>query len=85
MRLGDACYNVQVGAWILSRCVQRYGYTWTAVGCYNAFSKDKGAVHADKVYRVLEATTRRDDCGEGNLALSSKKRKRLGPDRSPAR
>ncbi|OPY60381.1 MAG: hypothetical protein A4E57_04478 [Syntrophorhabdaceae bacterium PtaU1.Bin034] len=27
MHLRDACYNVKVGAWILSRCVQRYGYT----------------------------------------------------------
>jgi soluble lytic murein transglycosylase-like protein len=54
MRLGDACYNVQVGAWILSQCVQRYGYTWTAVGCYNAFSKNKGAVYASRVYRNLK-------------------------------
>jgi soluble lytic murein transglycosylase-like protein len=58
MRLGDACYNVQVGAWILSQCVQRYGYTWKAVGCYNAFSKDKRAVYANRVYRVLEAAAR---------------------------
>jgi len=54
VRLGDACYNVQVGAWILSRCVQRYGYSWTAVGCYNAFSKNKGAVYASRVYRNLK-------------------------------
>lgn len=58
MRLGDACYNVQVGAWILSRCVQRYGYTWKAVGCYNAFSKDKRAVYANRVYRTLKAAAR---------------------------
>ena len=58
MRLGDACYNVQVGAWILSQCVQRYGYTWAAVGCYNAFSKDKRAVYANRVYRTLEAAAR---------------------------
>ena len=58
MRLGDACYNVQVGAWILSRCVQRYGYTWAAVGCYNAFSKDKRAVYANRVYRNLQVAAR---------------------------
>lgn len=54
MRLGDACYNVHVGAWILSRCVQRYGYTWAAVGCYNGASKDKMAVYSRKVYRNLK-------------------------------
>jgi soluble lytic murein transglycosylase-like protein len=58
MHLGDACYNVQVGAWILSRCVQRYGYTWVAVGCYNAFSKDKRAVYANRVYRNLQVAAR---------------------------
>ncbi len=54
MRLGDACYNVNVGAWILSRCVQRWGYTWTAVGCYNGASKDKMTVYAHRVHRNLK-------------------------------
>jgi soluble lytic murein transglycosylase-like protein len=86
MRLGDACYNVQVGAWILSRCVQRYGYTWKAVGCYNAFSKEKRAVYANRVYRVLEEAARRAaDCSKGDLAVSFRKKKKLGPDRRPAR
>jgi soluble lytic murein transglycosylase-like protein len=59
VRLGDACYNVQVGAWILSQCVQRYGHSWAAVGCYNAFSDEKGALYANRIYRVLEAAARR--------------------------
>jgi soluble lytic murein transglycosylase-like protein len=58
MRLGDACYNVQVGAWILSQCVRLYGYTWAAVGCYNAITKDKRAAYANRVYRILEMSTR---------------------------
>jgi soluble lytic murein transglycosylase-like protein len=58
MRLGDACYNVQVGAWILSQCVQRYGYSWVAVGCYNGVSKNRRAVYASRVYRILEKTVR---------------------------
>jgi soluble lytic murein transglycosylase-like protein len=54
MRLGDACYNANVGAWILSKCMRRYGYTWAAVGCYNGASKDKMALYANRVYRNLK-------------------------------
>ena len=58
MRLGDACYNVQVGAWILSQCIQRYGYSWVAVGCYNGVSKDKRAAYANSVYQALKIPVR---------------------------
>lgn len=54
MLLNDACYNVNVGAWILSRCVQRHGYTWAAVGCYNGASKDKMMVYSNMVYGNLK-------------------------------
>ena len=54
MRLGDACYNVHVGAWILSQCVQRYGYTWAAVGCYNGTSTDKRVKYANRYLSGLE-------------------------------
>ena len=57
-RLGDACYNVQVGAWILSQCIQRYGYSWVAVGCYNGVSKDKRAAYANSVYQALKIPVR---------------------------
>ncbi|OPY84724.1 MAG: Transglycosylase SLT domain protein [Syntrophorhabdus sp. PtaU1.Bin153] len=58
MRLGDACYNINAGAWILSKCVQRYGYTWAAVGCYNGISKNAGAVYAKRVHQALEMSAR---------------------------
>lgn len=58
MRLGDACYNVNVGAWILSRCVQRYGYTWAAVGCYNGVSQGTRVRYANTVYRILGESDR---------------------------
>ena len=32
--LFDACTSVRVGAWVLADCVQRFGRTWKAVGCY---------------------------------------------------
>lgn len=53
-RLGDPCINVQVGAWVLAQCTQRHGYTWEAVGCYNAQNKEKRARYANRVYTVLK-------------------------------
>ena len=52
--LGDPCINVRCGAWILSQCVRRYGYTWKAVGCYNASNDAKRARYARKVYAVFK-------------------------------
>ena len=51
--LGDPCANVRCGAWILARCVRRYGYTWEAVGCYNASNDGKRVRYARKVYAVF--------------------------------
>lgn len=36
LRLGDPCYNILVGAWILKNCILQYGYIWRAVGCYHS-------------------------------------------------
>jgi len=58
MHLNDACFNVQVGAWILSQCIQQYGYSWEAVGCYNGVSKNRRAAYANRVYRTLEKSAR---------------------------
>ena len=51
--LGDPCYNVNVGAWILAQCIQRYGNTWRAVGCYNARSEEKRARYAWRIHGAL--------------------------------
>ena len=51
--LGDPCTNVKVGAWILSGCVRKHGYTWEAVGAYNTSKKNKRARYARKVYQAL--------------------------------
>jgi soluble lytic murein transglycosylase-like protein len=51
--LSDPCQNVKVGAWILSQCVDRFGYTWRAVGCYNATSESKRKLYAARIYRIL--------------------------------
>lgn len=35
-QLFDACTSQKVGAWVLANCIQRFGATWKAVGCYYA-------------------------------------------------
>ncbi len=57
--LGNPCTNVKAGAWILARCVRRYGYTWEAVGCYNASDNEKRARYARRVYAVFKRYFRR--------------------------
>ncbi len=54
MGLGDPCQNIRTGAWILRRCMDRHGYTWDAVGCYNAAGRDKRRAYSRKVYAALE-------------------------------
>ncbi|MBI1891899.1 MAG: lytic transglycosylase domain-containing protein [Burkholderiales bacterium] len=50
--LYDACYNIEIGTWILAQCIAKHGQTWRAVGCYNATSVDK----QDKYIRNVMAT-----------------------------
>jgi len=51
--LKDPCRNVKFGAWILAQCIQRYQYSWRAIGCYNASSESKRSLYAWKVYSLL--------------------------------
>lgn len=50
----DPCYNVTVGAWILSRCISRYGYAWESVGCYNTGRADGARTHS-YIKKVIDA------------------------------
>lgn len=51
--LADPCTNVKVGAWVLARCMQDYGYTWAAVGCYNSRTPSKRDRYAARIARLL--------------------------------
>jgi soluble lytic murein transglycosylase-like protein len=54
--LFDPCTSIHVGAWILAGNVRRLGYTWEAVGAYNAASPSLRRAYAERVYRQVAAT-----------------------------
>lgn len=56
--LADPCLNLHVGASILSDAISRLGYTWMAIGAYNAGSPDKRKAYALKVYAMYDRITK---------------------------
>ena len=51
--LSDPCANVMTGAWILRQCIDRYGYGWKAVGCYNSRTPVKRERYARRIAATL--------------------------------
>ena len=49
----NPCYNVMTGAKILKKCVDKHGYTWEAIGCYNAVSPHVRVKYSWKVFNEL--------------------------------
>lgn len=68
--LWDPCLNIGVGAWILAGNVRQFGYSWQAVGAYNAGTKtdqrteQRREDYAIRVYGRLP-------CGAGGLCLDT--------------
>lgn len=56
--LGDPCTNVKVGAWILRKCIDDYGYNWRAIGCYNSRTPGKNEAYARRIAaKLAESST----------------------------
>lgn len=57
--LTDACMNIYTGAYYMALAFKRWGYTWRAVGAYNAGFKDsdeqeeKRRNYAEKIKSIL--------------------------------
>jgi len=52
--LFDPCRNVIAGGYILRLCIDRYGFNWKAVDCYNKGRRAKGrGRYVMRVYREL--------------------------------
>ena len=57
--LFDPCISIHVGAWVLAQEVRRFGYTWEAIGAYNAGPsahpdrRQRRLRYAQRVYRFL--------------------------------
>ena len=58
--LADPCFSVKTGAWILAGCMNKYGYSWKAIGCYNSQTPDKRDKYAQRVFKQLQQIERRE-------------------------
>ncbi|WP_338927643.1 lytic transglycosylase domain-containing protein (plasmid) [Mycetohabitans endofungorum] len=52
--LFDACVSQKVGAWVLADCIQRFGATWKAVGCYYAGPNSKNVAGQVRYVRDVQ-------------------------------
>ena len=50
----DPCTNIEIAAWILAHNLVQFGYSWRAVGAYNAVTEWKREVYIKKVANNLK-------------------------------
>jgi hypothetical protein len=64
----DACYNIWLGAWVLKRCVEKYGYDWRAIECYRGVPNPAGnSPYVWAVYRALREAS--SGSGSGSVGV----------------
>lgn len=73
--LRNPCVNLHVGAMILSEMIAIHGYTWVAIGAYNAGSHDKRAAYAKKVFAMYDKIIRERNGRPTTIAEREKERR----------
>ncbi len=58
--LYDVCVSIYSGAYILRQCINDYGYTWEAVGCYHSRTPFRKRAYARKVYEVIKKEVKKE-------------------------
>jgi soluble lytic murein transglycosylase-like protein len=51
--LTDKCFCTKMGAWILADCINRYGNTWKAIGCYHSPTGEIQERYANKISKII--------------------------------
>lgn len=59
--LYNACFNINVAAWILRKQINEVGYNWQAVAHYHSRTPERGENYARKVARVYFALKRQQE------------------------
>lgn len=68
--LGDPCQCTKVGAWILSKCIEKHGLTWEAVGCYHS-KKQNSMRRVRYAWKVYSALVRSANTGTAHLSAAA--------------
>jgi len=66
--LKNPCYNVKTAAKILKKCVEKHGYDWEAIGCYNALGIKARVKYS---WRVFTELSRRENHMSGTSSSVS--------------
>lgn len=83
--LSDPCYNIMSGSRILKLCIDRYEYTWEAVGCYNAVSRGKRIDYSWKVFNILKAEGKKQPSVDGHKpSVKTKKPHQMTDGHNPS-
>lgn len=60
----DGCKSVMFGAWVLADNFYRKGFSWQAIGLYNAKTPWKQELYAEQVYKMYELVMKHEKTGE---------------------
>ena len=63
--LYNACFNINVAAWILRQQINEVGYNWQAVAQYHSHDAERGDNYARKVARIYFALKRQQQTDFG--------------------